>query len=47
MQVGSSIHRKLRRLGAGVVGVAGEGLLSAGQVGGEETNAGELLLTHR
>jgi hypothetical protein len=46
MQVGSSNHRK-RRLRAGVVSVAGKGLLSAGQVGGEKTNVCEPLLTHR
>jgi hypothetical protein len=47
MQVGSSNHRKLRRLRAGVVSVAGKGPLSAGQVGGEKTNVCEPLLTHR
>ena len=38
MQVGSPNHRKLRRLRAGVVSIAGKGTLSAGQVGGEKTN---------
>jgi hypothetical protein len=47
MQVGSPNHRKLRRLRAGVVSVAGKGLLSAGQVGGGKTNVCEPLLTHR
>jgi hypothetical protein len=47
MQVGSPNHRKLRRLRAGVVSVAGKGPLSAGQVGGEKTNVCEPLLTHR
>jgi len=47
VQVGSPNHRKLRRLRAGVVSVAGKGPLSAGQVGGEKTNVCEPLLTHR
>jgi hypothetical protein len=47
MRVGSPNHRKLRRLRAGVVSVAVKGPLSAGQVGGEKTNASEPLLTHR
>jgi hypothetical protein len=38
VQAGSPNHRKLRRLRAGVVSVAGKGPLSAGQVGGEKTN---------
>ena len=40
MQVGSPNHRKLRRLRAGVVSVAGKGPLSAGQVGDEKTDKG-------
>src|SRR5664279_6049818 len=40
-------HRKLRRLRAGVVSVAGKGPLSAGQVCDEKTNMCEPLLTHR
>jgi len=47
VQAGSPDHRKLRRLRAGVVSVAGKGPLSAGQVGGEKTNVREPLLTHR
>ena len=47
MQAEHSNHRKLRRLRAGVVSVAGEGPLSAGQVGDEKTNVCEPLLTHR
>jgi hypothetical protein len=47
VQAGSPNHRKLRRLRAGVVSVAGKGPLSAGQVGGEKTNVCEPLLTHR
>src|SRR5664279_1337486 len=40
-------HRKLRRLSAGVVSVAGKGPLSAGQVCDGKTNVCEPLLTHR
>ena len=47
MQVGHSNHRKLRRSRTGVVSVAVEGPLSAGQVGDEKTNVSEALLTHR
>ena len=47
MQAEHSNHRKLRRLRAGVVSVAVEGPLSAGQVGDEKTNVCEPLLTHR
>jgi hypothetical protein len=47
VQAEHSNHRKLRRLRAGVVSVAVEGPLSAGQVGDEKTNVCEPLLTHR
>ena len=47
MQAEHSNHRKLRRLRAGVVSVAVEGPLSAGQVCDEKTNVCEPLLTHR
>src|SRR5213078_4144690 len=47
VQAGSPNHRKLRRLRAGVVSVAVNGPLSAGQVSGEKTNVCEPLLTHR
>ena len=47
VQAGSPNHRKLRRLRAGVVSVAGKGPLSAGQVCDEKTNVCEPLLTHR
>src|ERR1700685_1708458 len=47
VQAGSPNHRKLRRLRAGVVSVAGKGPLSAGQVCDGKTNMGEPLLTHR
>ncbi len=47
MQVENPNHRKLRRLRAGVVSVAGKGPLSAGQVCDEKTNVREPLLTHR
>ena len=47
MQAEHSNHRKLRRLRAGVVSVAGKGPLSAGQVCDEKTNVCEPLLTHR
>jgi hypothetical protein len=47
VQAGSSNHRKLRRSRAGVVSVAGKGLLSAGRVGDEKTNMCEPLLMHR
>ena len=47
MRAEHSNHRKLRRLRAGVVSVAVEGPLSAGQVGDEKTNVCEPLLTHR
>jgi len=47
VQAEHSNHRKLRRSRAGVVSVAGEGPLSAGQVGDEKTNVCEPLLTHR
>jgi hypothetical protein len=44
VQAEHSNHRKLRRLRAGVVSVAVEGPLSAGQVGDEKTNVCEPLL---
>jgi hypothetical protein len=47
VQAEHSNHRKLRRLRAGVVSVAVEGPLSAGQVCDEKTNVCEPLLTHR
>jgi hypothetical protein len=47
VQAGSPNHRKLRRLRAGVVSVAGKGPLTAGQVRDEKTNMREPLLTHR
>ncbi len=47
VQAGSPNHRKLRRLRAGVVSVAGKGPLSAGQVCDGKTNVCEPLLTHR
>ena len=47
MQAENSNHRKLRRSRAGVVSVAVEGPLSAGQVCDEKTNMCEPLLTHR
>ena len=47
MQAEHSNHRKLRRSRAGVVSVAVEGPLSAGQVCDEKTNVCEPLLTHR
>jgi len=45
VQAENSNHRKLRRLRAGVVSVAVEGPLSAGQVCDEKTNMCEPLLT--
>ena len=47
VQAGNPNHRKLRWLRAGVVSIAGKGLLSAGQVCDEKTNMCEPLLTHR
>ena len=47
VQAEHSNHRKLRRLRAGVVSVAGKGPLSAGQVCDGKTNVCEPLLTHR
>jgi hypothetical protein len=47
VQAEHSNHRKLRRLRAGVVSVAVEGPLTAGQVCDEKTNVCEPLLTHR
>jgi len=47
VQAEHSNHRKLRRSRAGVVSVAVEGPLSAGQVCDEKTNVCEPLLTHR
>lgn len=46
-QAGRPNHRKLRRSRAGVVSVAGKGLLLAGQVCDGKTNMCEPLLTHR
>ena len=47
VQVVATNRRELRRSRAGVVSVAVEGPLSAGQVGDEKTNVCEPLLTHR
>ena len=47
MQAEIPNYRKLRRSRAGVVSVAVEGPLSAGQVSDEKTNMCEPLLTHR